>query len=94
MNGPSRVAYDVYETLQKHATERKCNLSYNTIARKSGYSRSFVIGAVKELTLLGWVEKNRNQDEWGNRANEYLLVKDTIWNSPFQSSFGWLETSF
>lgn len=76
MSELSRGTYLVYETIERCATENKCHLSYNTLARISGYSRSFVIAAVRELILLGWVEKCSCRNAWlGNVANEYLLTK-------------------
>jgi len=66
----------VYETLQKYSNGKICQMSYNRIVKKSGYGRSTVISAVKELSSGLWIRKvkgsNRKQ---GYLPNKYELLK-------------------
>ena len=66
----------VYETFQKYSNGKICQMSYNRIVKKSGYGRSTVISAVKELSSGLWIRKvkgsNRKQ---GYLPNKYELLK-------------------
>ena len=68
---------DVYQTMQRFAEDGEiCCVSYNMLAQKSGYSKSTVINAVKELKWQQWIKKHaHNDNEMGNQTNKYKLLK-------------------
>jgi len=67
----------VYETLAIFSNgNHLCQASYNQLVRKSGFSRTTVVNAVKELALRKWIRKTGgvNQDK-GHLSNRYELLK-------------------
>jgi len=66
----------VYVVLSKFASqERSCFPSLSTISKLSGYSKSTVVRAIKRLSYLGYLTKERRKDEVrGNISTFYTLT--------------------
>ncbi len=66
----------VYVVLSKFASqERSCFPSLSTISKLSGYSKSTVVRAIKRLSSLGYLTKERRRDEVrGNISTFYTLT--------------------
>ena len=74
----SIAAVTIYQTL----TELSCGNSepycvgYRQLVERSGYCRTTVIHAVKELTWRGWVKKHTTFDETEKKLrNVYELLR-------------------
>jgi len=68
----------VYESLKRCCPTGKsrCQVSYNTLANLSGYSRSTVIHEIEELMLRRWLKKDLQQEAFqGFCRNRYRLLK-------------------
>jgi hypothetical protein len=65
----------VYETLQKYSDGKICQMSYNQIVEKSGYSGTTVNSAVKELSSGQWIKKIKGiNKKQGHLTNKYELL--------------------
>ncbi len=65
----------VYETFKKYSDGKICQMSYNRIVKKSGYGRSSVISAVKELSSGQWIRKIKDiNKKQGHLPNKYELL--------------------
>ena len=66
----------VYVVLSKFASqERSCFPSLSTLSKLSGYSKSTVVRAIKRLSSLGYLTKERRKDEVrGNISTFYTLT--------------------
>jgi len=65
-----------YVVLSKFASqERSCFPSLSTLSKLSGYSKSTVVRAIKRLSYLGYLTKERRKDEVrGNISTFYTLT--------------------
>ncbi|MDM8562678.1 helix-turn-helix domain-containing protein [Candidatus Marithioploca araucensis] len=73
----SQSTTTVYQTLQKYSnTHQICEMSYNNLVKKSGYGKTVVINAVRELTTGQWIRKIMacNEEE-GHLTNRYKLLR-------------------
>ncbi len=72
----SMAANTVYETLEKIANGNKlCEASYAVLVKKSGYGRSTVINAMRELVASNKVGKKKDSnEEKGYLPNMYELL--------------------
>ena len=72
----SIAASTVYETLEKIANgNNSCEASYAVLVKKSGYARSSVINAVRELVASNKISKKKDSnEEKGYLPNKYELL--------------------
>lgn len=74
----SIAAVTIYQTLAELSCGREepCRVGYRQLAERSGYCRTTVIHAVKELTWQGWVKKYTTFDETEKKLrNVYELLR-------------------
>jgi DNA-binding MarR family transcriptional regulator len=71
----SLAASTVYEALKRVAQNNLCTLSYQALINLSGYSKTTVLQAVKELEWKQWIRKQTHRGVWnGHQANGYELM--------------------
>jgi CTP-dependent riboflavin kinase len=68
---------DVYQAMQRLAPDGDiCCISYNRLTQKSGYCKSTVIKAIKELCYQKLIIKHtHNSGQTVNQTNQYQLLK-------------------
>ena len=73
----STAGQTLYQTLRVLAKGNNvCSVSYNILTKKSGYCKTTVIHAIKELSWQQWIRKHTYNDErTGHQINRYELLK-------------------
>jgi DNA-binding MarR family transcriptional regulator len=75
----SPAALIVYETLKRVTQNNICTLSYQMLIKTSGYGKTTVVQAIKELEWKEWIRKQTHQGVWnGCQANGYELLKNIL----------------
>jgi len=73
----SMAAVTIYQALAELSRgQEPCRVGYRQLAERSGYCRTTVIHAVKELAWQGWIKKHTMYDEReGKLRNTYVLLR-------------------